>query len=388
MAQLATVGCKVSGHDLCPETSIVTGDEFFKVSGKAVAVVGSLCASHSCKDHGSHQDAISAGAPHFTVNGKPVARVGDAVDHGNSVASGVGFIDVGNNGGTQCGLAISYEAVSNCLIHYIQREQLPASETDATILATPKIALNMAETDDEERRWGWKLLAPLLQKWICSDAYDELGINIDKNPEKVETYILEDLDWDKLLSIKRVKDNYRKLVMMNEPENDEEKESRIKALYEYLPQALIDCSPDIWEGGGNFDHSTVDPHLYKRCSFHSKNVANKLNFDAATIAFANFSLKALASGKVVVNDDGSRTISIVRLYIYLDDRFNFEGEAFLGFWNRSILKFKMIALDGSWELSNSAFRGFRSRHDKGGDFWVLSRPRESPEFVPFSYTIR
>ena len=43
--------CRVLGHDSRPETTIATENEFFKIGGKAVAVVGSLCASNSCKDH-------------------------------------------------------------------------------------------------------------------------------------------------------------------------------------------------------------------------------------------------------------------------------------------------------------------------------------------------
>lgn len=383
MAEIATVGCKVSAHDSCPETTIATGDEFFKIAGKAVAVVGSVCESHSCKDHGAHQDAITAGAPYFTVNGKAVARIGDAVDHGNAVSSGAGFMDVGNNGGTQCGLAIGYEAVSNCLMHYVQKEPLPASETDATILATPKIALNMAETDDDEdRRWGWKLLAPLLQKWISRDTYYSLADDIKSKPEKVEIYMLDDSDRDKTLAVKRVKKAFDALTGTK---NSEENKNALDSLTNVIKK----CSPEIWEKGGNFDYSTVEPYQYERHYFYYKKVNDFFKFDSVAVAFAAFTLRALPVGRVTVSQDGSRTVFLDEIHIYIDDRFNFSGEAYLGCWSRTKLDFAVLAnADLYSELNNMAFRRFRSRHGKGGDFWILSQQIRSPEFVPFSYTAR
>lgn len=107
------------------------------------------------------------------------------------------------------------------------------------------------------------------------------------------------------------------------------------------------------------------------------------------MAFTDFTLRALPVGRVTVNQDGSRTFFLDSINIYLDDRFNFEDEEFLGGWDRDKLRFaSLLTTRGYTTLYNSSFRDFRRRNGKGGDFWVLSRPREAPEFVPFSYTCR
>ena len=107
------------------------------------------------------------------------------------------------------------------------------------------------------------------------------------------------------------------------------------------------------------------------------------------MAFADFTLRALPVGRVTVNQDGSRTVFLDSINIYLDDRFNFAGDAYLGCWNSAKLDFSILARTSLYsELNNMAFRGFRSRHGKGGDFWLLSRQVKASEFVPFSNTIR
>ena len=71
------------GHDhdcpLCGPTTVDSGSESFKVNGRAIARVGDALGCGV---------VITSGSPSMNVNGKAVARVGDTTDHDGELENG------------------------------------------------------------------------------------------------------------------------------------------------------------------------------------------------------------------------------------------------------------------------------------------------------------
>jgi len=57
--------------------------------------VGDHYSAHGCVTHPGHQDVIAAGSSKVVINGKPAARVGDAVSIGGAVQDGSGNVIFG-----------------------------------------------------------------------------------------------------------------------------------------------------------------------------------------------------------------------------------------------------------------------------------------------------
>jgi len=57
--------------------------------------VGDHYSSHGCVTHPGHQDVIVAGSSKVVINGKPAARIGDAVSIGGTVQNGSGNVIIG-----------------------------------------------------------------------------------------------------------------------------------------------------------------------------------------------------------------------------------------------------------------------------------------------------
>ena len=83
MSNAACVGSRVSGHDFCQPTEVISGSENVFVNNKPAARVGDICAAHDCKeswfDHPSHIPIIVSGSQNVFINNRPAARVGDKV---------------------------------------------------------------------------------------------------------------------------------------------------------------------------------------------------------------------------------------------------------------------------------------------------------------------
>jgi hypothetical protein len=66
-------------------------------------------------------------------------------------------------------------------------------------------------------------------------------------------------------------------------------------------------------------------------------------------------------------------ITIRRVGTYIYDKYDFEGDQPLGYWN---FKTGDVTKDpiawGYTKVSNSDFRAWRDKNKKGGDFWVYS----------------
>ncbi|MDL2280315.1 PAAR domain-containing protein [Selenomonadales bacterium OttesenSCG-928-I06] len=89
------IGNKNTGHDACPSVSLIEGSPDVFINGQKAGRVGDHYASHSCKDHSSHQDYIAQGSSTVFINDVPAGRVGDPVIIGGSVAEGSSNVFVG-----------------------------------------------------------------------------------------------------------------------------------------------------------------------------------------------------------------------------------------------------------------------------------------------------
>jgi uncharacterized Zn-binding protein involved in type VI secretion len=65
------------------------------INGCGAGRVGDHYATHGCVTHPGHQDVIAAGSGTVFINGRPAARIGDAVSIGGSVQDGSGNVFIG-----------------------------------------------------------------------------------------------------------------------------------------------------------------------------------------------------------------------------------------------------------------------------------------------------
>ena len=107
------------------------------------------------------------------------------------------------------------------------------------------------------------------------------------------------------------------------------------------------------------------------------------------VALASFTFRALTSGYTEPIGNGHR-IHITEMAVFAHDRFNFAEEQSYGQWDCEKKKWSLTASDildfvtpytDPTSVKNIDFREFRSRHDKGSDFLVLSRPHLVENFV-------
>lgn len=100
MAGVAVDGAYCSGHACWPPRQNVSGscstDVFAEGSG--VIRLGDAWNIHVCDDD-VHAGIVNAGSGSVFVNGKPVARIGDAIDCGSIIARGCATVHAGGAGG-------------------------------------------------------------------------------------------------------------------------------------------------------------------------------------------------------------------------------------------------------------------------------------------------
>ena len=76
------------GHGCFPPTPSVAGSGDVFIDKIPALRKGDAVAPHGCGNCPPHGRSVSAGSPTVFVNGRPLARVGDGVDCGGSVAAG------------------------------------------------------------------------------------------------------------------------------------------------------------------------------------------------------------------------------------------------------------------------------------------------------------
>ncbi|EGQ7810703.1 type VI secretion system PAAR protein [Vibrio parahaemolyticus] len=88
MTQGALVGDMGSEHEGYPATPIISGSPTVKIDGKAVARKGDALTAHDKPKHPSHPRFIKEGSSSVKIDGLPAARVGDAISCGGVIVGG------------------------------------------------------------------------------------------------------------------------------------------------------------------------------------------------------------------------------------------------------------------------------------------------------------
>lgn len=86
-----------SGHGCFPDSAAIGGSSNVGINGIAALRQSDAVAPHGCGKCTPHGRAVSGGSPTVFVNGRPLARLGDEIDCGGSMAAGSGdvFADEG-----------------------------------------------------------------------------------------------------------------------------------------------------------------------------------------------------------------------------------------------------------------------------------------------------
>lgn len=88
-------GDQCTGHDACPPAPLVECSQNVRINKLGAGRAGDHYSAHSCLSHPGHQDTIAAGSSTVFINGRPAARIGDAVSIGGMVQDGSGNVRIG-----------------------------------------------------------------------------------------------------------------------------------------------------------------------------------------------------------------------------------------------------------------------------------------------------
>ena len=88
-------GDQCTGHDACPPVPLVEYSPNVRVNKLGAGRVGDHYSVHGCVSHPGHQDVIAAGSSTVFINGRPAARIGDAVSISGTVQNGSPNVRIG-----------------------------------------------------------------------------------------------------------------------------------------------------------------------------------------------------------------------------------------------------------------------------------------------------
>ncbi len=94
MPFITRLGDTCTGHGSFPPRASIEASTDVIVNGKGAVREGDAWAVH-CSGKSCHGGSVSAGSSSVFVNGIPVARIGDPLDCGSSVATGSGNVSAG-----------------------------------------------------------------------------------------------------------------------------------------------------------------------------------------------------------------------------------------------------------------------------------------------------
>lgn len=91
------LGALCSGHETWPPRQSTSASNDVMVENKKALRKDDTYASHTqvVKPHETHSSVVTGGSTTIMVNGKPMARIGDAVGCGSVIAEGVTKIQAG-----------------------------------------------------------------------------------------------------------------------------------------------------------------------------------------------------------------------------------------------------------------------------------------------------
>lgn len=88
MAAVARLGDYCTGHGCWPPRQGINASPNVRVNGIPVHRVGDGWLIHCCPNDGCHAGVVAAGSGSVFINGRPAARIGDAISCGSLIAMG------------------------------------------------------------------------------------------------------------------------------------------------------------------------------------------------------------------------------------------------------------------------------------------------------------
>ena len=389
MPAVTRVGDNNTGHDACPPTPLSSGSPNVNVNGIPVGRVGDPYLPHGCPAHPAHVGNIASGAPHVFINGLAAGRIGDPVTCGGTVAVGSPNVNIGDGGGAS--LNVNGQSVSpldfkyQCVENVIQQSPL-YTDVDEVILATPEICKNMAENSHGFESEAWSCLEKLLKIWLTGQEYILTNAYIENGQAPIVEW---SLDWEWYLSYSRTRTVYEELV--NRALSPAGEALLIKRLQNI---SVYNLGQDF-----DFDFSKKPANEWQQWYINSAKLEKNIlaSTDGINIVLSAHMIKVLPAGSVHFNSDGTKTITVNKLYAYVQDLFNFENDFLydnLGFWSKKEKLFKhadIIFEPSFWNLyynlNSDRFNQFREKYGRGQDFILHSELRECPEFTPWSHSV-
>lgn len=138
-----------------------------------------------------------------------------------------------------------------------------------------------------------------------------------------------------------------------------------------------------------FNFWNTDPTNWSEISFQSRKVKlfspsilrsiRTLDLPAQYWALGDFTINAIPEGYVERLKNGKYKICINKIYYFINDSFNFEGDEPLGPWNLDYINKPLHIIYPDTFLENIDFQKFQ-RHGFGRYFPVLSRLHELEDF--------
>ena len=364
------------GHEGFPPRPSVEGCAKVTVGGVPVHCEGHAWAAHSSGGY-THNAHLASGAPHVTIAGRGVGRVGDPISCGDTVAQGCSRVTVGNNGGPGFGREMIFKSMTD--------------PKDKLVICLPEMAAAEAERVNARDRQGWLYLHEFTAKWLSKPAYtirDKMD-NGGQDPFWI--------DWDWLMQYSRFREAVAALVQREET-GDGQDSWQPEYLFSALARARLAqvlAADGLLQKSGAFDHALPPWTEWRDHAFQNK-AMNYSKVQAVTLAngrvvpdglqaaLANVAVYALAAGNTKVTG-GKTTITVTRVSAFIHDGFEFNDEQWLGNWECSQNSKGFDSWDAAKEtagdprlpsrLDNRHFRDFRARSGYGCDFRAICTPR-------------
>lgn len=138
--KIVLVGDLGTDHDGFPPTPVTAGSPTVTIDGKPVARLGDPLAPHDKPNHGPHPRTIAEGSGSILIDGKPAALTGHTVSCGGVVIGGASAVGGESNAGALSSPVSSPDSTA---------AQASASSTAETVETQP-IVLGMSEAG---KRW-------------------------------------------------------------------------------------------------------------------------------------------------------------------------------------------------------------------------------------------
>lgn len=213
------------------------------------------------------------------------------------------------------------------------------------------------------RAQGWSNGAALLESWFSRPAC--VAPLYDK-PE-VSTV---SMSW--VLGFSRARAVYDKLIGERIWQNPAARQQIAKMLRK---RGLLKTDMSVEAPFGDFSlhPSQLDDEQinFRPVKMDVRDVLGPL--DDMSAALGNFVFVVLVSGSVRsdASPDGHRVV-ISQVGVYVRDSFDFNGDQFLGYWDRDDNSVSNLNPLSGTHVSNADFRRWREQNQKGGDFMIFS----------------